>query len=411
MGGSAFAVQGLLTPRLTPRLYRHLKAQHHTILTGLYGHVMTPPEGPGKNSYGDIDFLVAEPLPRPNASKQSAAAAAGSARRDVSKPSRKPVTTMEDVKAAFGAEYSIGLGVTTSFAILRDPEPPMSWEIAEGTATKGNEEKLYAQIDVHVCPSAENMRWMAFKHSYGDMWSILGMMARAKGLVADEKCLSLRVKEIEKMNKALAKVELTRDVNETLEFFGLDAEVYAKGFERVQLLYEYIMTSRFFEEKYFQEKGWRRSHDKHKLGKREVMKGFFVHLGVDVNRVLGDEDEETEISDGEKEEDEEMQERITREQVLEEALEKFGKRAIYEEKVRVWRRNLRVDTVVRGVVKGLITDNHKSPRSARKKASLLRKQFEGGELEEVFGMTEEDTQKFVDARLEEIVKEININSN
>lgn len=318
---------------------------------------------------------------------------------------------MEDVKIAFGAEYMTAIaGTTASFAVALQPEQN------GGNPEEEESEKTYAQVDVHICPSPENMWWVSFKHSYGDLWSILGMMGRAKGLVADENCLNVRVKEIEDHNRELAKVELTRSVNETLEFFGLDTGKFEKGFGSIKEVYEFLIECRFFEERYFREKKFANASDRSKVGKREMMKGWFGFLGVDVSLIGKVESGEKEEGDakiegegakeegGAKESGSETPEgRLAREQVLEEALERFGKRAAYEEKVKAWRRNLRIETVARGVAKKLIEDGHNGPKSARTKSSRLRKQINEGEMDEIFDMTEEQIQVFIQDRVNEII--------
>ncbi|KAK6351409.1 hypothetical protein TWF718_004569 [Orbilia javanica] len=396
MGGSAFSHHGILTPRMSPETYFKLKKKYHDILKGLYRHVTTPAEAPEKISYGDLDYLVAEPI-----SKKS------------------HFTAMKDVQIAFEAEYMTTMaGATTSFAVVLQSEQELGGNLEVKT------EKTYAQVDVHICPSVDNMRWISFKHSYGDLWSILGMMGRAKGLVADENCLNVRVKEIEDHNRELAKVELTRDVNETLEFYGLDAGRFEKGFGSVTEVYEFLVETRFFQKRYFSEKRFANAHDRSKVGKREMMKGWFGFLGLDIALIGkieggGKEDEAVKeggdtntpvVEEGVKE-DEEKEDGaetpdtgFTREQVLEEALERFGKRREYEEKVKAWRRNLRIDAVARGVSKKLVDGGHNSPRSARTKSSRIRKQINEGEMDEIFEMTEEQVEAFVQKLVDEILQ-------
>ncbi|KAK6536813.1 hypothetical protein TWF281_001024 [Arthrobotrys megalospora] len=86
--------------------------------------------------------------------------------------------------------------------------------------------------------------------------------------------------------------------------------------------------------------------------------------------------------------------RLTREKVLEEALDRFDKRKPYEEKVKAWRRSIRIDTVTRGVTRGLIEGGHNSPNSARAKSSRLRKQINA----------EQELEKFIQGCLAEIIQ-------
>ncbi|KAK6355125.1 hypothetical protein TWF696_004248 [Orbilia brochopaga] len=378
MGGSAFASLGLATPRMSPDTYLTLKKRYHDILATLYAHVTTPAEAPEKTSYGDIDFLVAEPLPLQKQKLDTVSRAKHGAAGDI-------------VTAAFGAEYTISIGATRSYAVRID-------ETSGGNC--GSDGKIYAQVDVHFCPSVENMRWMAFKHGYGDMWSILGMLARAKGLLADEVGLHLLIPEIEKRNKEVAKVELTRDVGETLAFFGLDEGVYCQGFDGMEGLFAFMRGCRFFEGRYFRRREWSTARDRKKVRKREMIRLWLEYVGVSVEQNDGDGEEvEAEYVNGVDEEEE----TVTREQVLEEALEKFGKSAVYEEKLRSWRRNEQIDKVVRRVV-GELVKSGAGTKSARSKAAELRKQLQGGEMDEVLEMAEEQMQRFVDGQVEEFRK-------
>lgn len=63
MGGNAF--KSILSesafPRLTPAVYRVLKARLLSSLQTLYSHVAVPAEAPEKSDYGDLDFVVAYP--------------------------------------------------------------------------------------------------------------------------------------------------------------------------------------------------------------------------------------------------------------------------------------------------------------------------------------------------------------
>lgn len=71
MGGSAFSaiLAASSFPRLPPAVYRNLKASLLPTLGQFYRHVVVPPEGPEKDSYGDLDLLVALPK-APNEIKQ-----------------------------------------------------------------------------------------------------------------------------------------------------------------------------------------------------------------------------------------------------------------------------------------------------------------------------------------------------
>ncbi|EWC46750.1 hypothetical protein DRE_03995 [Drechslerella stenobrocha 248] len=366
MGGNAFASLGLATPRMKPETYFEVKRRHHDILARVYAHVVTPPEAPGKTTYGDVDFLVASPLPTTTTTATTAA---------------------DRVKAAFGAEHTIPNASVRSYAV------PMPAELLHSVDT-GESGKVYAQIDVHECASVTSAEWMAFKHGYGDFWSILGRIARAKGLVADERGLKLVIAEIEGKNKEAAKVELTRDVGETLRFFGLDEAVYAAGFGDLEAVFGYITSSRFYEQRYFRRR-WARGKDLKKVKKREMLRLFLEYVGVEAG-VEGDEDGGDGEEEKEDNEEEEEEERVTREQVLEEALERFGKRAEYEDRLQSWRRAERTDAVVRAVVGAAVRSGRVSKRAAKVEASEVRRRLAAGEMAEVFEVPADDLARLID---------------
>jgi hypothetical protein len=66
MGGHAF--KGLYCPRISPAVYNEVKAQATAALKTIFAQVVVPTEMPGKEDYGDVDFLVCEPLHASNSS-------------------------------------------------------------------------------------------------------------------------------------------------------------------------------------------------------------------------------------------------------------------------------------------------------------------------------------------------------
>lgn len=89
MGGKAFTsgLEPLLTPRMPPEMYHLVKKHIHSILSKHFEHVGTPIEAPGKTDYGDLDFLVANPisdLPEPRV--ESLAKILGATKWEAGKP-------------------------------------------------------------------------------------------------------------------------------------------------------------------------------------------------------------------------------------------------------------------------------------------------------------------------------------
>lgn len=114
---------------------------------------------------------------------------------------------------------------------------------------------------------------------------------------------------------------LTDDPAATLGFLGLDAGPYGAGeFASEAALFGYLAGGRFMRRGAYERVGLR-ANDRKRVGKREMYRRFVEEW------VLGWEG-------GAEEEEEGVG--LTREEVLEEALERFGKRGEYVERVERW---------------------------------------------------------------------------
>jgi hypothetical protein len=274
MGGSAFPA--LDTPRLPPELYFQLKDKYTSLLKEYFPEVAVPIEAPGKTSYGDIDFIVSND---------------------------DPTTTHRivlEIGSKLKAKATLATGPTTSLAI---PCPELG-------------EEKFVQIDVHRT-DPETFAWEVFHHSHGDLWCLLGSCFRAQGFTADDRGLHIRAEEMEEHNKKLSRLLLSNEPTVVLEFLGLDAEKYWHPFTDAEELYEYVAGNRFFMRKRFI-KADLKHNDKARMRKRETYR-FFVDEWLPLHPEVEGTDEKT------------------REEHLEEALERFGKRDAYNEKVASWR--------------------------------------------------------------------------
>lgn len=100
---------------------------------------------------------------------------------------------------------------------------------------------MVKEINVNLLASSQAL----FKHAHGDIWNIIGSTIRPHGLTVDEQALWLRIPEIEKHDKRQAKVKLTDDPAEVLEFLGLKFDGHwTSPFESVDDLYDYVTTCR-----------------------------------------------------------------------------------------------------------------------------------------------------------------------
>ncbi len=284
MGGHAFTTNGpssLSTPRMPPDIYFMLRDHYLQLLSGLYTQIATPIEAPEKASYGDIDILVSLP--------------------------KSTSTSAESLAKMLGAErmFTVPGSPTTSFAL---PYP--------------NLPNNYVQLDLHLSPP-ETFHWQLFHQSHGDLWSLLGTTIRPFGLTPSDAGLHVRIEEIEDFNRKKALLFLTRDPDIVLEFLGLDTDAYMPPFESVESMYRYVCRCRFFSaERYVG--GELKANDRKRMAQRELYRAFVQDWLPENAHLVGQQKE--------------INVQLSRDSVLEESLNKFGKRKEYEKRVEDWRK-------------------------------------------------------------------------
>ncbi|KAI1292679.1 hypothetical protein F5Y03DRAFT_17128 [Xylaria venustula] len=260
MGGLAFASgpNRIYTPRMRREVYRAVRDRCQKVLRELYVAVATPIEGPAKTTFGDIDLFVAwsrnDIFPSANTAPSGAS----------------PSTWNEAVYRALGAighksenPHVASMAIPWPKDFPRPiPECTMSL-IPESSTDKvragekdGKDtavssdypEKIGIQVDIHVCKTLDHLQWMLFRHAHGDLWNLLGSMIRRFGLTIDEVGLYLRIPEIEALDKRKAKVLLSTDPEEILQFLGMrfDDRQWEEPFASENDVYEYATTCRLF---------------------------------------------------------------------------------------------------------------------------------------------------------------------
>ena len=286
VGGHAFTANDpspLSTPRIPPDIYFALRAHYLQLLSCLYTRVAAPIEAPEKASYGDIDILVSLPI------------------------STSTSTTTESLAKLLGAErvFSVSGSPTTSFALLH-PNLPQN----------------HIQLDVHLSPP-QTFDWQLFHQSHGDLWSLLGTTIRPSGLTCNNEGLHVRIGEIEDLNRKRALLFLTCDPERVLGFLGLDVHACKHPFESVKSMYRYICKCRFFNlERYLTSE--LKANDRKRMAQREMYRAFVQDwLPENVHLVRLQTEQSVQIS---------------RDNVLEECLNRFGKRGDYEKQVKDWRK-------------------------------------------------------------------------
>ncbi|KAM7211438.1 hypothetical protein V8F06_013169 [Rhypophila decipiens] len=231
MGGSAFAAYGLRTPRMPPNVYKHVKKCCLDKLSELYVITASPIEAPEKEDFGDVDVLVA--VERPPAGT----------RVNENPPSHGSGQNTHNQL------LTIGQKLQASHSIILSPPVSANFAIPWPAGLEGNAEQQHAerfiQVDVRICRTEQQLKWALFKHAHGDIWNMIGSMIRPYGLTADEQALWLRIPEIEKHDRKQAKVKLTDDPAEVIDFLGMKSDgFWTEPFESVAALYQYVTTCR-----------------------------------------------------------------------------------------------------------------------------------------------------------------------
>ena len=191
--------------------------QHHYRLVG------SPIEAPGKDSFGDVDILVLDPLP--------------------SSPLNGIIPSRE-----LAAQLATLLGA--KHHILEKGNPTMNfaipWPRCSPSSSPLLQEEKYIQLDLKVCESEKMYNWELFHAAHGDLWNILGSTIRKFGLTVNNLGMYLRIPEIEALDRRKSMIFLTDDHKKILEFIGLEPEKWWKEFDNREDMFEYAAGCRMF---------------------------------------------------------------------------------------------------------------------------------------------------------------------
>lgn len=257
-------------------LYKALCAKYQCILETLFQRVVIPRDAPAKKDFGDIDYLV-EGLRPPNNTND----------------------IWEVVRRALKADAHLLRGGSASYAV---PHPE----------TVG----AHVQVDLELSvgdgtpESAELFEWTRFMKGDSDLLQIIGVTHRPLGLTCTDQGLHVRVPEVEPYHKRKASLFLTRDPEKAMEFYGLDVAKYWAGFADMDDLFDWACGGRFFSSEMFDGRV-EKHNDRARQGKRPMYRKFVEeYMPSHADKGAGNA--------------------WTREQVLEEAIKVFGKRAEYD---------------------------------------------------------------------------------
>ncbi|KAG9185781.1 hypothetical protein G6011_07112 [Alternaria panax] len=221
MGGHAF--KGLYCPRISPDVYNKAKAQATAALQTVFAQVVVPTEMPGKDDYGDVDFLVCEPLHY---------------RHNTTIDDFPWQSTVRLVKEVLDTTHG-RRGYLTPDCMYFAIDAPHG------------EKSCFIQIDVKVCFKPELYTWSHFELNYASNSKMIGSMAKPLGLTIDPEGIHIRVEEIEETNFPGSMVWISRDPKDALRVVGLDRRILNAGFKTKDEIYEHFASSLLFHPGHF----------------------------------------------------------------------------------------------------------------------------------------------------------------
>jgi len=318
---------------MSPTTYFALREKYKAILSALFLHVVIPAEAVGKESYGDIDYLVCVPRGEKECGREELMRALGAVRTAViDNTSRSYAVRREECVGDGVGDGDVLRGANIGEAgVASDGETETtSKPLSNGYSSRNDSEEAvsncsrntYTQLDIHVLPHPSHLPWSLFKSSHGDLPLMLGTIIRPAGLTSNHTGLYARIPEIERScatHSSSAKnsmLHLTSSPNEALRFLGLDDGAYERGFKSEEDVFVWLSRCRFFNREIFERSkdGEERANDRARAKKRGMYRRF-VSEWVPAHPEVGGGK-----SDG-----------PGRAGVLEEAMEYFGKQEEYRE--------------------------------------------------------------------------------
>ncbi|KAJ3029454.1 hypothetical protein HK097_005797 [Rhizophlyctis rosea] len=214
MGGKA--LKNVPTNRLSPSDFQTLQSRLLPIISTHFRKSAIPPYLPTKQSFGDLDILVAGP---------------------------KSPTAHASIISHFQSKESVSNGGVTSFEV-------------DGF-----------QVDLISVPEAEYEVALGYL-SWGDLGAMIGMVAKKVGLKYGSKGLSLAITSHD-INESpsssfvpqsaetpqspsqptpttLTQIHLSLSHNDILTHLGFNPDIHAKGFATQQDLFTYLTSSTYF---------------------------------------------------------------------------------------------------------------------------------------------------------------------
>lgn len=341
---------------MSPQIYGQLKGLCLERLCSYFPRgtrVVTLTEAPEKEDYGDIDFIAAH-------------------------RSLSAFNCVELANHLGAAGFIHNDARRAAFAIplhgRRMPVPAVQYRQAHTTdpkmlaPSKALTEEEYAQIDFELV-EPDVFEWRVFYASYGDLSSLLGRIVHSLGFTASDRGLWLRMQELDDSKKPPHPVNLadkdgtvllSSEPERVMQFLGLDDKAFEVGFTTLDQLFQWLGECRIIEADAIKTKR-ATSHERRRETTRSVFAKFFnewlpLHrpdMGVTspaAHDKSGQATCESQLADDAASR---AKLQIRRSELVQEAIDFFGKRMEYESKHAVVVRLVRA-TIVESLIRNLV---------------------------------------------------------
>lgn len=138
------------------------------------------------------------------------------------------------------------------------------------------------QVDLIGTP-LHNWETTRFYFSYNDLFNLVGRLAHKFGLKLGHEGLHYPVRE--ESGNLVKRIEISKDPEKILQFLGLDYGRYQQGFDEVTDIFQYVISSPYFNYKIFDYDQLNHTN-RTRNRKRKNYAGFLEYL--ELNRVEGE---------------------------------------------------------------------------------------------------------------------------
>ncbi|KAF4976031.1 hypothetical protein FZEAL_7249 [Fusarium zealandicum] len=189
----------------------------------------------------DDDSVHSQETVTPRGRSRSFAAVGQVIQRALSRKSRTANSQEED--ASEGGSENISRDIFGDLRTGRQNKDASS----QITIIQTPGDRPHIQVDIHYLHTMKQLNYLLFHQAHGDIWQLLGSIIRPYGLTADHEGLHIRIPEVESFDRKKARVLLTQDPVEILEFLGLPSgDFWHEPFKSLNEMFEYVAICPMF---------------------------------------------------------------------------------------------------------------------------------------------------------------------